>query len=46
MCSNSEPIANISEHSSDLEDRRVDRTKRHMLMDILAIVICGVICGA
>ena len=46
MYSNSEPIARISRHFSDLEDPRVDRTKQHMLMDILVIAICGVICGA
>jgi len=28
------------------EDPRVNRTKRHSLPDILAIAICGVICGA
>jgi predicted transposase YbfD/YdcC len=46
MQSNSQPIANIREHFSGLEDPRVDRTKRHMLMDILVIAICGVVCGA
>jgi len=46
MCLNSEPIANIGEHFSGLEDPRVDRTKQHMLMDILVITICAVICGA
>lgn len=29
-----------------MEDPRVDRTKRHKLIDILTIAICGVICGA
>ena len=29
-----------------LKDPRVNRTKRHSLGDILAIAICGVICGA
>jgi predicted transposase YbfD/YdcC len=29
-----------------LKDPRVNRTKRHSLPDILAIAICGVICGA
>lgn len=46
MDSNSEPIASISQHFSDLEDPRVDRTKQHMLMDILVMAICAVICGA
>ena len=30
----------------ELEDPRVDRTKRHSLNDILVIAICAVICGA
>jgi predicted transposase YbfD/YdcC len=29
-----------------MTDPRVDRTKRHKLIDIIAIAICGVICGA
>jgi predicted transposase YbfD/YdcC len=31
---------------SELEDPRMDRTKRHTLPDILAIAICATICGA
>lgn len=31
---------------SELEDPRMDRTKRHSLTDILTIAICAVICGA
>jgi predicted transposase YbfD/YdcC len=31
---------------SRLEDPRIDRTKRHDLIDILVIAICAVICGA
>jgi predicted transposase YbfD/YdcC len=46
MPSNSEPITSISEHFSDLEDPRIDRTKRHMLMDILVIAVCAILCGA
>jgi predicted transposase YbfD/YdcC len=38
--------ASIGEHFSELEDPRVDRTKRHQLLDIVIIAICGVICGA
>jgi predicted transposase YbfD/YdcC len=30
----------------ELKDPRVNRTKRHLLADILAIAICAVICGA
>jgi predicted transposase YbfD/YdcC len=29
-----------------VEDPRVERTKRHKLIDILVIALCGVICGA
>ncbi len=36
------PKNTISEHFSDLEDPRVDRTKRHKLIDILTITICAV----
>lgn len=30
----------------DLEDPRIDRTKRHSLPDMILIAICAVICGA
>src|ERR1035437_2430810 len=30
----------------ELEDPRVNRTKRHLLADILTLAICAVICGA
>lgn len=43
---NKEPIASIEHHFSELEDPRVDRTKRHKLLDIVVIAICAVICGA
>jgi predicted transposase YbfD/YdcC len=36
----------ITSHFADLEDPRVLRTRRHNLLDILVIAICGVICGA
>lgn len=41
-----QPIASIEHHFSDLEDPRIDRTKRHKLLDIVVIAICAVICGA
>ena len=31
---------------SELEDPRIDRTKRHSLTDIITIAICAVVCGA
>jgi len=36
----------LMEHFEELADPRMDRQKRHLLMDILFIAISGVICGA
>jgi predicted transposase YbfD/YdcC len=36
----------ITHHFASLTDPRVDRTKEHKLLDILAIAICAIICGA
>lgn len=36
----------IVEHFKNIEDPRIDRGKLHNLMDIIAIAICAVICGA
>lgn len=36
----------ITHHFASLTDPRVDRTKDHQLLDILAIAICAIICGA
>lgn len=33
-------------HFASLPDPRIDRTKRHQLLDILTIAICAVLCGA
>ena len=38
--------ASVMDHFQDLEDPRIDRSKRHGLLDILTIAICAVICGA
>lgn len=38
--------APIHEYFATVTDPRVDRTKRHLLMDILVMAICAVICGA
>jgi predicted transposase YbfD/YdcC len=40
------PGAGISEHFATLTDPRVERSKAHLLGDILTIALCGVICGA
>lgn len=36
----------ILNHFASLEDPLVERTKEHLLIDIVAIAICAVICGA
>lgn len=36
----------IGEHFSEVKDPRIERTKRHQLLDIIIIAICGAICGA
>lgn len=40
------PGAAITEYFAELTDPRVERTKRHLLLDILVIALCAVICGA
>jgi predicted transposase YbfD/YdcC len=40
------PLEAIEEHFSKVKDPRKDRTKDHKLIDIIAIAICAVICGA
>jgi hypothetical protein len=39
-------IGSITKHFSKIKDPRIERTKRHKLLEILVIAICGVICGA
>ena len=38
--------SSLVEHFAELEDPRIERTKRHQLSDILVITVCAVICGA
>jgi len=40
------PKITIADHFLGIEDPRIDRTKRHNLMDIITIAVCAVICGA
>ncbi len=40
------PKITIADHFSELSDPRVERTKHHLLIDIVTIAICAVICGA
>lgn len=43
---NNQASGRLTEHFGDLPDPRIDRTKRHKLIDIVVIAICAVICGA
>ncbi len=38
-------MGGLLEQLKQVKDPRIDRTKRHLLSDILAIAICAVICG-
>lgn len=40
------PEITLVEYFDDIEDVRLDRNKKHLLVDILVLAICGVICGA
>ena len=40
------PKITIADHFLGIEDPRIDRTKRHNLIDIMTIAIIAVICGA
>ena len=42
----SSDTASLTEHFGSLVDPRIDRTKRHKLIDILTIALCGAIAGA
>jgi len=48
MLASQEDVVSIRlfDHFTSLEDPRVERTKLHALMDIVAVTICGVLCGA
>lgn len=40
------PKITLLDHFTNLTDPRIDRTKEHKLIDIIAIAICGMLCGA
>ena len=40
------PLEALESHFNKVPDPRVDRTKAHKLIDLIAIAICAVICGA
>jgi predicted transposase YbfD/YdcC len=41
-----EPKLAFAEHFAGLPDPRIDRTKKHLLIDILAITLCATLAGA
>ncbi len=41
-----EPKHSIVEHFDNIEDIRIERGKKHKLIDIITISICAVVCGA
>ena len=40
------PKVTIADHFNEIKDPRIERSKRHKLIDIITITICAVICGA
>jgi predicted transposase YbfD/YdcC len=40
------PTARILDHFRDLEDPRISPATRHRLLDIVAVALCAVVCGA
>lgn len=46
MSAPSHPAPFIADAFADLTDPRVERTKRHRLLDIITITLCGMLCGA
>ena len=36
----------ISQYFGELKDARIERTKRHQMIDIIMIALCGIISGA
>jgi predicted transposase YbfD/YdcC len=39
-------VPSVLDAFADLPDPRIDRSKRHQLLDIIAIALCAVLCGA
>jgi hypothetical protein len=46
MVEDRESGSSLRERFAALEDPRVERTRRHELLDIITIALCAVICGA
>ena len=36
----------LVEHFAEVDDPRIDRTKEHLLIDMIVIAICAILCGA
>lgn len=41
-----QPSLDLETYFAAVDDPRVERTKRHKLLDIIIIAICGMVCGA
>jgi predicted transposase YbfD/YdcC len=46
MASPAYPPVSLLDHFADLDDPRSDHTKRHDLLDIIALTLCAVVAGA
>jgi DDE_Tnp_1-associated len=46
MSTQTHPYAPLLNHFASVEDPRLERTKEHLLINLIAITICAVICGA
>lgn len=46
MSTQTDPYAQLLNHFASVEDPRLERTKEHLLINLIAITICAVICGA
>ena len=46
MASKQDSLERVREYFEELEDPRVGRAKRHELLDIIVVAVCGIICGA
>lgn len=46
MSTQTHPYAQLLNHFASVEDPRLERTKEHLLINLIAITICAVICGA
>lgn len=43
---NDHPVGTLPYHFRNIEEPRTTINRRHLLMDILTVAICGMICGA